>query len=147
MVTLSPQLLARVRQIRTQVLTDVQEGFSPTTFVAWRKNRPATGAETWDNGGASEGWVQGVSGKGIIRRGQDMPVIGEGLISQQTRYDFRTATSYGLTVSHFLVIDGTRLFKIEGAPVEDVEDPIMTVTLVEVTDITLPVPEEPEPAP
>lgn len=146
MAILSPALLGRIRTIRTTLLNDVQTGFSPTAFVAWTKDRPATGTATWDNGQQAEVWTKGASGDGMIRNGQEMPIIGEGLITQEARYDFRTEKSYGLTDTHWLVIDGTRLFRVEGAPVEDLEKPTVTLRLVEVFGMTLPVaPPPPDP--
>lgn len=136
MVILSARTLTQIRQIRTQVLTDVQDGLSPTTFVAWRKDRPAG---TWDNGTEDENWVQVVSGKGILRRnGQDGPVIGEGLIYQQAPYQFRTDRVAGLVPGLRLVVDGVRQFEVQGVTVEDTEKPIVTAWLTEVFGVALP---------
>lgn len=138
MTVLSAPLLAQIRTIRTQLLTDVQAGFSPDAFVAWRKNRPSVGVETWDNGGADEDWVQVGSGTGILRaNGSEGPVIGEDVIYQQAPYVFRTERVTWLVAGLRLVI-GTRQFHVEGVPVEDAEDPIVRAYLTEVFNEQLP---------
>ena len=135
MTILSPALLARIRTIRTTLLNDVQDGFSPCTYVAWTKNRPAG----WDTGTDDEGWVQVVSGTGLLRaNGNGGPVIGEDVIYQQAPYQFRTDRDDGIAPHMWLVVDGTRLFKVEGVTAEDPEKPIVHAYLTEVVDMTLP---------
>ena len=139
MALISDRTWSQIRGIRTSGLQELQDKYSPTSFVAWRKKRPASGEDTWDNGRADEGWETVVSGNGILRtNGSGGPVIGEDLIYQQAPYQFRTDRAHGLTAGMWLVVDGVRLFKVEAVPLEDDEKPIVTAYLSEVFGVALP---------
>lgn len=138
MVTLSPRIWAQLRTIRSSLLTDVQDNWSPCTWEAWVKDRPATGMDTWDNGKKSEAWRKVATGAGMLRaNGSGGPVIGESAIWQQAPYTIRLAATAIVDSTMWLVVDG-RLFRVEHVALEDPEKPIALAYLTEMFGMALP---------
>lgn len=138
MVTLSPRIWAQLRTIRTSLLADLQDNWSPCAWSAWVKDRPATGITTWDNGQETEAWRLVSAGTGMLRaNGSGGPVIGESAIWQQAPYTIRLDAHAPIDATTWLVVDG-RLFKVEHLAVDDAEKPIATAYLTEVFGMALP---------
>ena len=108
---------ARIRQQFRNLEDTVKVVFWDVSWVAWVKVRPEDGDEdSWTGGTARETWhATGTIGTGRLREnGQGGPVVGENVIYQQAPYRLRTDVSPALDATMWLVVDGDRLFKVNG---------------------------------
>ena len=139
MALISDRTWSQIRGLRTSGLQELQDKFSMDTFASFALDREDSGADTWDNGKKGEAWIQVATGEGkLSANGEGGPTIGEGLIYMQAPYVFRTDLASGIVANQRLVINGSRLFKVEAAPIEDSEKPIIRAYLAEIFGVPLP---------
>lgn len=125
-----------------QLQTDIHDFRHPDAYVCWTVNRDAG----WEDGDSVEtqGIVETGTGK-LSEGGVGGPVAGEGVIHIESPYRFRTLATSAIEPGHLLVINGSRVFRVDDARREHADDILMTVYVTEL--FNTPLPEEPEEEP
>lgn len=135
MPLLSPATVAQLKQVRQEGFATVRL-FHDDTYDCWTVNRDAG----WADSTAVEAQTIVESGTGkLYANGAGGPQSGEMVITVESPYRFRTLATAEIETGHLLVINGTRLFRVDVAKREDVADELMDVYLTEL--FTTPMPE------
>lgn len=133
---LSPTQAIRLKVIREAGFNTVRL-FHDDAYTAWKRLRPVG---TWDDGTADERWQQGGAGTGkLYENGAGGPGTSEGVIYPDSPYRFRTLATANFDATFYLVINLTRLFRVDAFKVEDVADMLGNAYLKELFDAPLPV--------
>ena len=134
---LKPRVAASFTQTIQQLQQDVHEGWHHDTFDVWTVNRSAG----WADGAGVEAQVKVASDVGrLYANGAGGPQAGEMVINIESPYLLRTVASAPIESGHLLVINGTRLFRVDVAKPEGVDNLLMDVYLTEL--FSTPMPEE-----
>ena len=108
------------------------------TYTCWTVNR-STG---WEDGESVEAKAVVESGTGKLRaNGIGGPRATEMVISLESPYVFRTLASAAIAPGNLLVINATRLFRVDTTKPEHSDDLLMDVGVTEL--FTTPMPEVP----
>jgi len=114
--------------------------FWPDTYEEWVQHRPETNGASWDTATAGEAWTARGTGTGkLFENGAGGPTTTGDVIYVESPYRFRTHASAGFDSTTFLVINGTRLFRVDAFKVEDQNDLLANAYLSELIDTPLPV--------
>lgn len=128
---------ARLKAIRQDGFDTIRM-FHDDTFACWETDRGVD----WADDGSAEGQRLVVSGTGrLYEHGPGGDVSGENVIHVESPYRFRTLADAAIEPGNLLVINETRLFRVESTKPEDTDDRLMNVYLMEL--FNTPMPEEP----
>ena len=124
-----------------QFQRDIHREWHDDAYDCWRVNRPAG----WADSTAIEAQELIESGSGkLYANGGGGPQSGEIVISIESPYRFRTVSDSLISAGHLLVLSGvqpdkpTRLFRVDLAKRESVDDELMDVYLSELFSTPLP---------
>lgn len=116
---------------------DTDELFMDDTYECWTVNRPAG----WADGAAVEAQRRTVSGLGrLSANGAGGPQAGELVIHVESPYRFQVHATAPIESGNLLVINGTRLFRVDVVKRGDIKARFMDVYLTEL--FSTPMPEE-----
>lgn len=117
---------------------DIHREWHRDTYVCWTVNRPAG----WADGAAVE--AEAVVGTGVGKlyaNGAGRPQAGDLVIHLESPYRFRTLTTNVIESGNLLVLNGERLFRVDVAKPEDINDQLVDVYMTEL--FSTPIPEVP----
>lgn len=119
-----------------QFQQDIHEEWHRDTYTCWTVNRSAG----WADSTSVEAQEKTSSGAGkLYASGVGGPQSGEMVVYLESPYRFRTLATAEIETGNLLVINGDRLFRVDIAKREHVDDQLMDVYLTEL--FTTPMPE------
>lgn len=131
----SPNTAAKLKHLRQRGFETVRM-FHDDAYACWVVNRPAG----WVDGDALEAQQLVASGVGkLYANGKGGPQAGDMVIHLESPYRFRTLASDPIEAGNLLVLNASRVFRVDVVKPEDVDDQLMDVYLTEM--FTTPIPE------
>lgn len=119
-----------------QFQQDIHREWHTDAYDCWKVNRPAG----WADGTGAEAQEKIESGAGkLYANGAGGPQSGDLVISIESPYRFRTLADAAIESGHLLVLNGQRLFRVDVAKRENVDDELMDVYLTELFSTPMPV--------
>lgn len=131
---LNARQVARLKSLRQRGFTTVRQ-FHDDTFQAWTVDRDPDWADTGDV--EADRLVASGTGR-LYEDGPGGPRSGENVIHVQSPYRFRTLADAPISAGMLLVVNGTRLFRVDDAKREDADDRLMNVYLTELVNTPMP---------
>lgn len=144
---LKPGVAKKFTDTITQFQQDIHDGWHRDHYTIWTLDRPTN---TWDAGTAPETWQPWASGTGrLYENGAGGPTAREGIIYPESPYLFRMlVTAFDVVQKPdqsepditpcYLVINGTRLFKVDAFKIEAIGNVLANAYIHELFDRSLP---------
>lgn len=119
----------------TQFQRDIHREWHRDAYACWTVNRSAG----WADGAGVEAQELVETGTGkLYANGAGGPQSGEMVIHVESPYRFRTVATAQIETGNLLVLNGDRLFRVDVAKREHVDDELMDVYLTELFSTPLP---------
>lgn len=135
MVILDPATARVFTESIQQLQRDIHREWHRDTYVCWAVNRPAG----WQDGATVEAQEVVETGTGkLYANGAGRPQASDLVISLESPYRFRTLTTSRIKSGNLLVINDTRLFRVDIAKPEDAGDQLVDVYLTELFSTRMP---------
>lgn len=114
---------------------DIHREWHKDEYVCWTVNRPAG----WSDGQGVEAEQVVETGTGkLYANGAGRPQSGDLVIHIESPYRFRTLTTTAIASGNLLVLNGERLFRVDVAKPEHVNDQLVNVYMTELFSTPMP---------